>query len=621
MHYGLKRLSVLGIFLCCWLCSSFSVASTSTDSRLSSIAQLQIDIEALQARHQIAGLAVSVVDPNHPDGAWLLTNGWADKENHRKVTEDTLFRVGSVSKMLVSLSVLSLVEQNKLTLDTPVRVIAPDLVFANPWRKTHPLRVVHLLNHASGWDAPHFIENAVQENAPLTIGQALAVYPQSRVSRWPPGTRTAYNNTGPLAAAYIVEQITQMPFEAYVKQTFLAPLGMTDSDYFYNESYRNKGVSLYNGATKLPYRDFSNRPSGGLNSNAKDMLALLQFFLRQKTLASVSHGQLVQMETVQGTLAAESGLAFGNGLGNMPYQVNGWVFHGHEGSVRGGTAMLVYQPELQAGYVIMANGEGPLVAKLHRLLAEYLSKDSKAALTIAEQAFSDLHQSQAGLYRLVSPIKDQIAPFIGLLPWRLQVSAASASIKPAGAAPRALLADENGHFAQAETGLRVLIGTLDPLDGKVMHYGPNTLKKISAFSAYFPLVVSALWLFFSVATLLRWLLHTIRRTELPRIEQLIARGPRLAALSMLVCLISLYFILGSNDPYSGSSPGLLSVLVMLTSGGFVLCVVLGVYDIVQHRNANRSVFKQGYSVMQSVVNSFVAVFMLLNGLVGLTLWA
>ncbi len=119
----------------------------------------------------------------------------------RDATGDTLFRIGSISKMFVSLSVLMLQEQGQLALDDLVRSRIPDVAFENPWEQTDPVRIVHLLEHTTGFDDLTFREYA--HGRLVTLKEGLDYEPRSRKSRWRPGTRFSYCNSGPPMAAYI----------------------------------------------------------------------------------------------------------------------------------------------------------------------------------------------------------------------------------------------------------------------------------------------------------------------------------------------------------------------------------------------------------------------------------
>jgi CubicO group peptidase (beta-lactamase class C family) len=103
----------------------------------------------------------------------------------------------------------------------------------------------------------------------MTVKQGLDFHPHSRTSRWPPGTRHAYCNSGPPVAAYIVEKVTGERFEDYVARTFFTPIGMPSTSYFRTKRYEEHGATLYQGASPQEYWRILHRPSGSINSSAR----------------------------------------------------------------------------------------------------------------------------------------------------------------------------------------------------------------------------------------------------------------------------------------------------------------------------------------------------------------
>jgi CubicO group peptidase (beta-lactamase class C family) len=98
-----------------------------------------------------------------------------------------------------------------LSLQDSVHKLAPEVWFENPWEASDPVRVVDLLEHTTGWDDIHLREFA--KDAPgIGLREALDYDHHSRISRWRPGTRMAYCNSGPAVAAYIVEKISGQHF-------------------------------------------------------------------------------------------------------------------------------------------------------------------------------------------------------------------------------------------------------------------------------------------------------------------------------------------------------------------------------------------------------------------------
>ena len=103
-----------------------------------------------------------------------------DKLSERPVTEGTLFRIGSISKSFVALSAMMLVEEGRLDLQAPLRELAPEIEFTNRWEKTHPVRMVHLMEHTTGWDDLALREYAQNIYPPISLREGLAFDPRSR---------------------------------------------------------------------------------------------------------------------------------------------------------------------------------------------------------------------------------------------------------------------------------------------------------------------------------------------------------------------------------------------------------------------------------------------------------
>ena len=217
------------------------------------LGELQDAVAAVIREREVPAVGIAMVDADGP--IWVGALGKADLEKGVPADENTMFRIGSTSKMFVALAVLKLVEEGRLSLDDRVADLAPDVAFENPWEDTDPVRVVHPLEHTTGWDDIHLPEYAHNDPTPATLKQGLDFHPHSRVSRWLPGTRISYCNSGPAVAAYIVQQITGEDFEDYVRQNFFAPMGMQSATFRLTPEVEARGATLYaNGNEPQAYR-------------------------------------------------------------------------------------------------------------------------------------------------------------------------------------------------------------------------------------------------------------------------------------------------------------------------------------------------------------------------------
>ena len=195
-----------------------------------SIEELRQQLEKILKDTKTPGVSVAIVHKDGPE--WVAGLGMADVATNRANTAETLFRIGSTSKAFASLSILMLRDQGRLTLDDPVHKLVPEVWFDNRWESTNPIRVVNLLEHTTGWDDLHLREYAKQAPDDMSLREGLDYDHHSRTSRWPPGTRMSYCNSGPPVAAYMVEKLSGQRFEDYVQQNLFLPIGMKTATYF-----------------------------------------------------------------------------------------------------------------------------------------------------------------------------------------------------------------------------------------------------------------------------------------------------------------------------------------------------------------------------------------------------
>lgn len=341
-----------------------------------SIEELRQQLGKILKDTHTPGASVAVVHRDGPE--WVAGLGMSDVAGNRATTPETLFRIGSTSKAFASLAILILANQGKLSLDDPVHKLAPEVWFENRWEAADPVRVVHLLEHTTGWDDMHFREYAKDAPGDMGLREALNYDHHSRISRWRPGTRMAYCNSGPAAAAYIVEKLTNQRFEDFVQQNLFRPIGMSTATYF--KPPPESATALYHDDGKTPYHYWNilYRPAGSINASAKDMAPYVQFYLNR---GMVNGNQLVpsdnidRMEIPASTWAAKEGMKAGYGLSNYWSVQDGFVYHGHNGGVEGGLTEMAYMPEYGVGYFFSINaGNGDAFDRFSKAIRAYITR-------------------------------------------------------------------------------------------------------------------------------------------------------------------------------------------------------------------------------------------------------
>src|SRR5215471_9326806 len=340
-----------------------------------SIEELRQQLEKILKDTRTPGVSVAIMRKDGPE--WVAGVGIADVASNRPTTADTLFRIGSTSKAFSSLSILMLADQGKITLNDPVHKLVPEVWFENRWESANPVRIVNLLEHTTGWDDLHLREYAKQAPDSMSLREGLDYDHHSRTSRWPPGTRMAYCNSGPPVAAYIVEKITGQRFEEYVTANFFQPIGMKSASYFKTSA---PAATLYHDDGKTPYSYWNIllRPAGSINASANDMAAYVGFYLNHGTVNGVEvmpAASIDRMENPTRTWAAQEGLKAGYGLSNYWTVNDGFVYHGHNGGVMGGLTELAYMPDYGIGYFFSINtGNGKAFEKISKTIRAYITR-------------------------------------------------------------------------------------------------------------------------------------------------------------------------------------------------------------------------------------------------------
>ena len=381
-----------------------------------SIDELRQQIEKILKDTHTNGVSIAIVHKNGPE--WVTGLGMADLAGNRAATADTLFRIGSTSKTFISLSILMLVDQGKLSLDDPFHTLAPEVWFDNPWESSDPVRVVNLLEHTTGWDDLHFREYAKQAPDSMSLREGLDYDHHSRRSRWPPGTRMAYCNAGPAVAAYVVEKIIGQRFEDFVQQNLFNPIGMKTATYF--EPAPGTATTLYHpdGKTPLPYSHIIMRPAGAINASANDMAAYLEFYLNRGAANGkqvVPSPDIDRIESPKSTWAAKEGLKAGYGLSNFWSVEDGFVYHGHDGGVDGGLTDMSYMPDYSVGYFFSINSEsGDAFEKVGKAVRAYITHSLQKPVVPPVAQLPVNAADYAGWYEPDSP-RTELTHFIGRL--------------------------------------------------------------------------------------------------------------------------------------------------------------------------------------------------------------
>lgn len=185
--------------------------------------------------HDVPGAALAVTRNSRL--VYARGFGFAEKKTQRPVQPDSLFRLASISKPVTAVGIMQLVQQGKFTLDDRVFDVLPTKEWL-PEKHDERLRSItvrNLLQHTAGWDREKSFDpiGKVRDiakfvNKPLPVGPADVIrYTLSLPLDFDPAARYAYYNVDYLILGRLIEHATGQPYEAYVKEHVLAPVGIT----------------------------------------------------------------------------------------------------------------------------------------------------------------------------------------------------------------------------------------------------------------------------------------------------------------------------------------------------------------------------------------------------------
>lgn len=371
----MPRASVVGLPL------ALLIATSPPDMAAEELSQLLGDLEAMRMEMDVPALALTLADAEGT--TWTGVMGVADLASGRPADATTMFRIGSVTKLFTALALLIAEEDKALALDEPLRDVVPGAPFDNRWESTHPLRIVHLLEHTAG--LPDLSREEFDVQVPMPLREALAWRAADRRTLWPPGLHHSYTNAGAGLAALALETATGTTYEDFVAQRIFAPLGMRSAGFRPDPETLAALATGYDadGTTPIPYWHMLYRAFGAINLRPAETGPIITLLLNRGTYRGqrlLSESAVARMEQPRTTLAARAGLRYGYGLGNYTWLHRGVLFHGHGGDGDGYLARLGYSPEARRGYFIVINVfRNADVRRFQRRVEDYIVGDTAVA--------------------------------------------------------------------------------------------------------------------------------------------------------------------------------------------------------------------------------------------------
>ncbi len=358
-------------------------------------------IRELLQRRPTVGLALGVVR----DGrlAYFHGHGLADIASNRPITERTVFRIASVTKLFTAIAVMQLAERGLIDLDAPASeyLRAYDLVPAKPGFR--PATVRDLLTHTAGIPEVVHVADLLHPGwgpfgmrpaeFSVPVGEpmpTLAEYYRGglRVTV-DPGTSFQYTNHGFATLGQLVEDVSGIPPARYFRERLFEPLGMLDSDLARSGRVAAHLATGYvlgrGGAEPVPDRDWICGAAGGVYSTPHDIGALVAALLGG---GANEHGRVLADDSLATMFEPHyqpDPRVAGRGLGFFRAEAAGHRIVGHDGLLPGFNSELLVAPDDGVGVFAFTNGaSGAFVwlgIELDRLLRQLLGVPDDATRT------------------------------------------------------------------------------------------------------------------------------------------------------------------------------------------------------------------------------------------------
>ena len=209
------------------------------------------------------------------DIIWQRGFGWQDSDHTIKASSDTVFRVGSISKLFTAIAIMQLHEKRQLNIDTPIVEYCPELTFINNFKSNNPITLRHLLSHRAGILRESPVGNYFDDTEPDINATVQSILNSELI--YEVGKKCKYSNLGPTVAGYILEKITGSAFPEYAEHCIFNLLKMNSSSFLLDKPVIHKNladahmVDFNKNLFTAPVFQLGTIPAGNLYSTVNDL--------------------------------------------------------------------------------------------------------------------------------------------------------------------------------------------------------------------------------------------------------------------------------------------------------------------------------------------------------------
>jgi CubicO group peptidase (beta-lactamase class C family) len=318
-------------------------------------ARLRWRIRREMAKSSVPGLSIAVVDDRQT--LWAEGFGWSDRELRQPATADTVYQIGSITKVVTALAILQLQEQGRLSLDQPLSDFLPEFRMQSRWPNAAPVTLRALLSHHAG--LPTYYLKGFFSETPL---QQLLEELREEHFAYEPHTVFNYSNLGFNLLGLVLERLHGQPYVTAITRHLLDPLGMQHSGFTPTGPLADRLARGYVYERPSHPTRIRDLPAGGLYSTVQDVARFMRMVIGGGTLDGTRVlGEAALDESLKPQYP-DCPLDFGQKFGL------GWILSGlridssgsqawHNGGTKAFLSQMAILPEMKLGVVVMANSD------------------------------------------------------------------------------------------------------------------------------------------------------------------------------------------------------------------------------------------------------------------------
>lgn len=342
----MKTTNLLLLFL---LLNNIGISQNKTDYS-SIIDSYRTKIEQVINSGSVKGMAIALVDENRV--VWIENFGYSDYENKIKADSNTIYGIGSVSKLFTGSAIMQLHERKKLDINMPISIYSPEFKIKKRYNSESAITARMLLCHHSG--LPSDVANGIFSMNPKPFRSIIELVGKE-YAPYPPNYIYSYSNIGYSLLGMTVENVSDRSYENYVKSNIFEPLQMHSACFSNDNSVKfSKGYDE-NGNLREEY-GIRPVPAGAIKSNIYDMAKFAMSFLPEYVGT-----RILKKETIEEMLSNKNNsspldLNQKYGLTWHYERINsaGQIYY-HTGGTLNHRSLLAIAPESNLAAVILSN--------------------------------------------------------------------------------------------------------------------------------------------------------------------------------------------------------------------------------------------------------------------------